>query len=45
MRKLILVNAKDKPIFVKSGKDLIKIFPADTSAPFRTQFLRRLRDV
>lgn len=27
--RLILVDAKDKPIFVKSGKDLIKIFPAD----------------
>jgi hypothetical protein len=30
--KLILVDAKDKPIFVKSGKDLVKIFPADMSA-------------
>jgi hypothetical protein len=28
----ILVDAKDKPIFVKSGKDLVKIFPADNSA-------------
>jgi hypothetical protein len=30
--QLILVDAKDKPVFVKSGKDLIKIFPADASA-------------
>ena len=30
--KLILVDAKDRPIFVKSGKDLLKIFPADNSA-------------
>jgi hypothetical protein len=30
--KLILVDAKDKPIFVKSGKDVVKIFPADNSA-------------
>jgi len=30
--QLILVDAKDKPIFVKSGKDLVRMFPVDDSA-------------